>query len=228
VTVSPVDAVLFDWDGTLLDSRDALLGAWHEATEAVIGRRFPATHEEEHEVFTLPGAQIWPRLAGDLARQRELVERFQRAYAQTGKLVRPVPGVREAAAQLREAGIQIAVVTSKARRRFLLDARRAELDEVIDVSVCAEDAVATKPDPAPLVTALRALTVSASNALMVGDTEVDMLAGLAAGTAVAGVTWGEASERELRAAGAGIVVREPRELIAHVLGRSPARTGAPR
>ncbi len=38
-----VDAALFDWDGTLVDSREALLAAWHESTEAVLGRRYPAT-----------------------------------------------------------------------------------------------------------------------------------------------------------------------------------------
>jgi HAD superfamily hydrolase (TIGR01509 family) len=225
VSVPPIEAVLFDWDGTLLDSRDALLGAWHESTEAVIGRRFPVTRAEEHEVFTLPGAQIWPRLASDPAQEHELVERFQRAYERTGRLVRAVPGVHQAARELRDAGVQIAVVTGKARRRFALDAHRARLDDLIDVSVCAEDAVAAKPDPAPVATALAALGVPALRALMAGDTEVDILAGRAAGTAVAGVAWGEASEHELRAAGAELVVREPRELVAYVLGGSRAQAG---
>ena len=45
--VGAITAVLFDWDGTLIDSRAALLAAWHESTEAVIGHRFPATAAEE-------------------------------------------------------------------------------------------------------------------------------------------------------------------------------------
>jgi phosphoglycolate phosphatase-like HAD superfamily hydrolase len=46
--------VLFDWDGTLIDSRDALIGAWHAATYAVLDRRFPATSEEIGLVITQP------------------------------------------------------------------------------------------------------------------------------------------------------------------------------
>ena len=51
----PLEAVLFDWDGTLLDSRSALLGAWHATTHEVLGRRRPSTAQEEELVFTLPG-----------------------------------------------------------------------------------------------------------------------------------------------------------------------------
>ena len=211
-------AVVCDWDGTLLDSRAALLGAWHEATERVLGRRFPATADEEREVFTLPGSSIWPRLAPDARGLQALAERFQEAYESTGELVRAFPGVREALAELRAAGVAIGVVTSKARRRFSLDSQRAGLDALIDVSVCDGDAPAPKPDPRPVLVALERLGVSAGDALMVGDTPVDVTAGLRAGVAVAGVLWGASTEDELRDAGATTLVAEPGELTALVLG----------
>ena len=211
-------AVVCDWDGTLLDSRAALLGAWHEATEQVLGRRFPATADEEREVFTLPGSSIWPRLAADDRQLQALAERFQEAYESTGELVRAFPGVPDALAELHAAGVAVAVVTSKARRRFSLDSQRAGLDGLIDVSVCDGDAPAPKPDPRPVLVALDRLGVSADDALMVGDTPVDVAAGLRAGVAVAGVLWGAATEDELRDAGATTVVAEPGELTALVLG----------
>jgi HAD superfamily hydrolase (TIGR01509 family) len=123
-----------------------------------------------------------------------------------------------ALAELREAHFAIAVVTSKARRRFVRDARRAALEDLIDVAVCAEDAVATKPDPRPIVAALERLGTPAASALMVGDTVVDVAAGLGAGTAVAGVLWGACTGDELREAGASILIADPRDLVTLVAG----------
>jgi len=216
--VGVITAVLFDWDGTLIDSRAALLAAWHESTEAVIGRRFPAAASEEREVFTLPGSEIWPRLAANATQLEDLVERFQQAYERSGELVRAVPGMAAALAELHEAHIAIAVVTSKARRRYVLDARRTDLEDLIDVAVCAEDAAATKPDPRPVVAALEILGIPAANALMVGDTVVDVAAGVSAGTAVGGVLWGASTGDELREAGATILIADPRDLVMLVAG----------
>jgi HAD superfamily hydrolase (TIGR01509 family) len=218
--VGTITAVLFDWDGTLIDSRAALLAAWHESTEAVIGRRFPATAAEERNVFTLPGSEIWPRLAATATQLDDLVERFQQAYERSGELVRAVPGIAAALEELRDAHVAIAVVTSKARRRYALDARRTALEDLIDVAVCAEDAAATKPDPRPVVVALESLGAPAANALMVGDTVVDVAAGLGAGTAVAGVLWGACTDNELRDAGASIVLADPQDIVSLVAGRT--------
>jgi HAD superfamily hydrolase (TIGR01509 family) len=218
--VGAITAVLFDWDGTLIDSRAALLAAWHESTEAVIGRRFPATVAEEREVFTLPGSEIWPRLTANASQLESLIDCFQQAYERSGELVQAVPGMAAALAELREAHVAIAVVTSKARRRYVLDARRTALEDLIDVAVCAEDAAATKPDPRPVVAALELLGIPAANALMVGDTVVDVAAGMGAGTAVAGVLWGASTDTELRDAGASIVLADPRDLVALVAGRT--------
>jgi HAD superfamily hydrolase (TIGR01509 family) len=216
--VGTITAVLFDWDGTLIDSRAALLAAWHESTEAVVGRRFPVTAAEQREVFTLPGSEIWPRLTANASQLESLIDRFQQAYEQSGELVQPIPGMAAALAELHEAQVAIGVVTSKARRRYDLDARRTGLEDLIDIAVCAEDAAATKPDPRPVLAALEILGTPAANALMIGDTLVDVAAGLRAGTAVAGVLWGACTGQELRDAGATVLLADPRELVALVAG----------
>jgi pyrophosphatase PpaX len=214
-------AALFDWDGTLIDSRDALLAAWHASTSAVVGRKFPVTREEEELVFTLPGAELFPRVAGDADRAAALSAAFQEAYAENAGLVRAFPGIREMLVELRAAGVAIGVATSKARKRFDRDGERAGLASLIDVAVCQGDTDAHKPDPAPVLRALEALGVSPGEAVMTGDTPVDLAAGVAAGTAVLGVAWGAGAPDALLGAGAAAVARDPQELTRMVLERVP-------
>lgn len=211
------NAALFDWDGTLLDSREALLGAWHIATPKVVGRRFPVTPEEEELVFTLGGAQLFPRVAGDAERAAELSAAFQEAYESTSERVRAFPGVSEMLRELRDAGVGIGVVTSKARRRYDADARRIGVAELVDVAVCQEDTTVYKPQPEPVLHALRALGVTADRAVMAGDTPVDVAAGAAAGTAVVGVAWGMSGAQPLLDAGAAVIADDASELTRLVL-----------
>jgi pyrophosphatase PpaX len=214
-----IDAALFDWDGTLLDSRSALLGAWHAATQEVLARRWPTNAQEEELVFTLPGSQLFPRVAGDAGAAERLRDGFQRAYETTGEQVRAFPGVADMLAELRGAGLRIGVITSKARQRYDLDARRIGLAERIDLAVCQEDTRAHKPDPAPVRYALEALGVAADRAVFAGDTPVDVAAGTGAGTPVIGVAWGAAGARPLLDAGASVVARDARELTQILLER---------
>ena len=216
-------AALFDWDGTLIDSRAALLTAWRESTSRVLGRSYPATPAEEDLVFTRPGGQIWPALASDRNELDALVASFQAAYEQSAEGVRAFAGVPEMLQGLRSAGVSIAVVTSKARRRFESDAVRAGVGRLIDVSICAEDADGTKPDPGPVLRALEQLGVAGPVATMIGDTPVDVAAGIGAGTRTVGVAWGHAGAAELLTAGAEVVVRDPGELLAHLTADRRAR-----
>ena len=207
------EAALFDWDGTLLDSREALLGAWHAAT----GHRFPADAEEERLVFTQPGAKLFPHVAGSEAGAIRLGAAFQRAYETTGRRVRAFPGVIEMLASLRDEGVAVGVVTSKARTRFESDARRIGVRKLVDVAVCQEDSPADKPHPAPVAHALEALGVAPGQAVLAGDTPVDVAAGLAAGVTCVGVTWGASDEGALLDAGAMAVARDTGELALLVL-----------
>jgi HAD superfamily hydrolase (TIGR01509 family) len=216
------DAALFDWDGTLLDSREALLAAWHESTVAVIGRRFPASAEEEELVFTLPGTQLFPQVAG-ADRAPALRSAFQAAYERSGTKVRAFDGVPAMLGALRDAGVAVAVVTSKARRRFDQDAACAGLADLVDVAVCQDDTDRHKPDPAPVLHALDRLGVPADRAVMTGDTPVDVAAGAAAGTAVLGVAWGASGAGPLRDAGATEIAEAPADVVRLVLAREEER-----
>jgi len=216
-----IGAAVFDWDGTLIDSRAALLAAWRAATAAVLGRRYPANAEEEDLVFTLPGARIWPELVSDPAELPVLAERFQHEYERNAGSVRAFPGVHAMLASLRSEGIAIGVVTSKARRRYDSDALHSGLAPLVDVAVCAEDARAPKPDPEPVRIALERLGAEPGRAVMAGDTAVDVKAARAAGARPLGVAWGHGRPEVLTAAGAEMVARNPAELAGAALRREP-------
>lgn len=214
------DAALFDWDGTLLDSRGVLLGAWHRSTEDVLGRRWPQTGDDERLAFTLPGSQLFPQVAGSPDAGRALADVYREAYRDLGRRVRAFEGVDAMLRQVRAAGIAVAVVTSKARERFDLDATRAGLTSLIDLAVCSGDAAAHKPDPAPVLHALERLGVAAADALVVGDTVVDIQAARAAGVEAVGVAWGPLGAEGLLEAGASVIAADPAEVARIVVPRS--------
>jgi HAD superfamily hydrolase (TIGR01509 family) len=222
-----VTAALFDWDGTLSDSRQVLLDAWHASTQRMLGRRYPDSAAEEDVVFTLPGSEIWPAISQGPEQARRLAEAFQADYARTSQALRTFPGIPEMLRGLRDRGVAVAVVTSKGRRRLGPDAERIGLTDLIDVAVCAGEAAAAKPDPAAPLAALEQLGVAPAEAAMVGDTVVDIAAGSGAGTLAIGVSWGHGTADQLRAAGADAVADTPAQLLNLLLGRpAPATEGA--
>ncbi|HEV3362746.1 MAG TPA: HAD family hydrolase [Acidimicrobiia bacterium] len=222
------EAALFDWDGTLWDSLDALRSSWQVSTEEVLGRRYPDTPEEEEAVFTLPGALLWPPLASSEQQLAALKARFIEEYLARTETVDLFPGIGEALAGLHAAGMGIAVVTAKSRFRFDLAVEAAGLTDIIDVTICFEDSQgAVKPDPAPVLLACERLGVAPSRAVMVGDTPVDVEAGLRAGTTAVGVAWGAWTAELLLEAGAQAVAHHPADLarlLPQVLASSAATT----
>ena len=218
IAVRPA-VVLFDWDGTLVDTRAALLAAWHEVTEAILGRRFPVTIDEQRWAFSRRGAETFPELSDDPAVVAALVAGFTPAYQRHATVVTPFPGVPDLLTRLRAARCRTGVITSKTSDRFALDAARTALDGGWETVVCAEDVTRGKPDPEPVVTALRRLGAQPIDAILVGDSPADMAAAVAAGTRAIGVEWGFSTPAELRDAGASRTVRTCEELLAACRGQ---------
>jgi phosphoglycolate phosphatase-like HAD superfamily hydrolase len=212
------DAALFDWDGTLLDSRERLLSAWYASTQEVLGHRWPTSAAEEEMVFTEPGGVLFPKVAGSADTGIALGTVFQRHYESATVPVQAFSGVRTMLIRFRDAGLPTAVVTSKARNRYEADAREAGLLQLLDIAVCEGEAAADKPDPAPVIRALGQIGVPPERAIMAGDTPADVAAGGGAGVPVIAVRWGAVPVAKLLAAGATAVAHDPRELTEIMLG----------
>ena len=193
-------AALFDFDGTLVDTTDLIYQSMRHAAGEVLGR------EVSREVLMANVGQPLPRQMELLsAEHAEALLNSYRLHNEENHdaLIKEFPGVEEALARLRWAGVQVAVVTSK--RRFSVDMALKSfpgLGEVVDQWVTMEDTNEHKPRPEPLHKGLELLgNVPREEATYVGDSPFDVAAAKAARVKSIAVSWGAFSEEALRAAG---------------------------
>jgi phosphoglycolate phosphatase len=191
--------VLFDLDGTLVDTAPDIADAVNRVLEL---RKLPALPEAWVRARIGHGsrqllAQSWTeamRLVGDAeapAPLAELVEEFGRHYTDCcGRRGRVFPGARTALAQLRRAGVKLALLTNKEGRFARLVLAAHDLDGDFDLELCGDTLPAKKPDPLPVRHALAHFGVPAAGALLVGDSDIDVRTARAAGIAVWGVSYG--------------------------------------
>jgi pyrophosphatase PpaX len=200
-------AVLLDWDGTLVDSREALLRSYHEVTSAVLGAPFPVTAQDRARILPLRGTESFQLLSDDPKVVQALADGFHAAYLRiAAQVVRPYPGARELLIDLRAAGVSTAVVTSKTGARLKRDVQLCDLEGAVDVVVNGDDVVCAKPDPEAVLLALSRLDAAPADAVMIGDSPADVVAGRSAGTATIGLTHGLHTKEELEHAGPDQIV----------------------
>jgi phosphoglycolate phosphatase len=201
-----LSAVLFDLDGTLLDTvGDIALALNRVLTEhglaslpvpdvrQMIGRGAPMLIERALAALrhTVPAAT-----------QSAMVEGFFHHYGELEELnqdaAQPFPGAAESIRAVHRAGLRTAVVTNKQHRFADALLRRRDLSEFVDVVIGGDTCVRRKPDPQPLLFACESLKVPAAAALMVGDSINDVQAARAAGIPVVCVTYGYNEGRDPR------------------------------
>jgi phosphoglycolate phosphatase len=203
--------VVFDVDGTLVDSQRLIIAAMDAAFDG-IGRPAPG-REATLAIVGLSLETAIARLAPELgpASVRDAAEGYKAAFARLrvetgGEAAAPLyPGAREALERLEAAGVRMGVATGKARRGLdhLLDGHG--LRRFFVTTQTADDAP-SKPHPAMLLAALREAGVAPRAAAMVGDSTYDMVMAQAAGVPAIGVAWGYHDAAALRAAGAASVI----------------------
>jgi pyrophosphatase PpaX len=221
-TGSWLRAVLFDWDGTLVDSAEASYHGYErlfaEYGIAFDRDRFERTYSPNwhltYEALGLP-RDSWA----------EADARWLRHYA--CERTELLPGAREALETLRAAGISVAVVTSGDRRRVAAELDHLEVRGLFDGVTCADDTVRRKPDPEPLRLGLSRLGVSAAGAAYVGDSPEDVQMARAAAVYAVGVPGGFPNRDALTASGPDLLVPDlgaaVEALLAGAGGEAPRR-----
>jgi HAD superfamily hydrolase (TIGR01549 family) len=177
-------AVLLDWDGTVVDSRAAVLAACRAVTERLLGDAFPRTAEQETLVLTRSELAMFTGLCRERRLAERLVDAYRAEYVAQTRTALAFPGAARLLDTLVGAGIRVGVVTSKARGPYAHDLATLALPEPA-VAITGDLAMPSKPDPAPVEACLAALGVPAAQALMAGDAPADVLAGRAAGVRTA-------------------------------------------
>lgn len=215
----PVTTVLFDLDGTLIDSVRLILDSYHH-TLAAHGLPPRSDAEWLAGLGTPLGVQFRP-WAGDPATLEALVATY-RAYNMEhhDARVRPYPGVIEVVRGLRTIGVRTGLVTSKHRVGAERGLRVVGLEGTMEVIIGAEEVVNPKPHPEPVLLALETLGELPEAAIYVGDSVHDMESGRAAGVRTAAVLWGPFTRADLEPTAPDYWLEQPGDLL-QVLGAGP-------
>jgi pyrophosphatase PpaX len=216
------EAVLFDLDGTLIDTTDLILASCQhtfarhlragcpprEALIATFGRSLP---ESLLEIAVAEGAEDPAAFAADmLATYRAHNDEHHDA------LIRPFEGVEPMLASLRASGLRLGVVTSKRERSARIGMSRYGLGDFFEAGIFHDDTVRHKPDPAPLIVGAQRLRVAPGRTIYVGDSVHDVAAGRAAGMRTIAAAWGPFPRAALEAAGPDHVADSPDDVVALV------------
>ncbi|MEK7403008.1 MAG: HAD-IA family hydrolase [Gemmatimonadota bacterium] len=189
-------AVLFDLDGTLIDSIALIL---QSAQFAFVGHdgRVPSDDEWLTGVGT-PLAVMFRKYARDEDQVNALIERYREYQVPNhDRLVKAYDGVVDTVRGLRAARHPLGIVTSKTEVLARLGLECVGIGDCFDVIIGCDTIEIHKPDPAPVHAALDRLGVHASNAVFVGDSVHDMAAGNAAGVVTIAALWGPFSREHL-------------------------------
>jgi pyrophosphatase PpaX len=203
-------AVLFDLDGTLLDTIALILSSFQHATTTVLGEPLP-----DDVLLRNVGVPLAVQMAEfDPERAEELLAVYRAHNGEHhDRLVEAYPGVAEVVAAIDDAGMPMAVVTSKSRHLAERGLTITGLRGRFPVLVACEDTEEHKPDPAPLILAADTLGVDLRYCVYVGDSPHDVRAARDGGAIAIGATWGVSSAAELAAAGPDFVIDSIDELL---------------
>ncbi|MDQ6887429.1 MAG: HAD-IA family hydrolase [Gemmatimonadota bacterium] len=206
-------ALLFDLDGTLVDSIELILASFRHACRAHLDRLPP-----DKEWVAGIGTPLLTQLRG-IAPTDAVASAMAESYRSYqhehhDRLMREYPGVRETLALFRARGHPTALVTSKASALALRALSFSGLEGTMDVVVGCDHCTRHKPDPEPVLLALRQLGRSAGEAVFVGDSPHDVASGKAAGVLTIGALWGPFLRSELERASPDWLLSDIRELPA--------------
>jgi pyrophosphatase PpaX len=203
--------VLFDLDGTLIDSGEIILSSFRHATKTVLEREIP----DEVLAAAVGGSNIYEQMrAFDEERADELVRVYREHNEPLHDDLVAFEGIEHVLERLTSEGRRLGIVTAKRRRTVDLAFAMLPLEHYFDAVVTSEQTERHKPHPEPVLTALELLGSKPEEAAFVGDSPFDMGAGRAAGVFTVAVSWGKIHPVErLRETGADAVVHSPEELL---------------
>ena len=179
--------VLFDLDGTLIDSGAMILASFRHATRTVLAREIP----DEQLLASVGGAHLYEQMrAIDETRVEELVRTYREHNEPLHAELQPCPGINGVLERLKDEGRTLGIVTAKHRKTVGLAFAVLPIERFFDVVVTCEDTIRQKPHPDPLLLALERLGTRPDRTAYVGDAPFDVAAAKAADVFAVAATWG--------------------------------------
>ncbi len=210
-----VDAVLFDVDGTLIDSVDQHARAW---TNALRYFGVNVTFEAVRAQIGKGGDQLLPVfLSGEqLARCEEAINAYRQEIFKRDELptIKPLPGVGDLFLRLRHAGKRIVLASSAHKWEIEHHLRLLKVEQLVDGYTTADDVDRSKPYPDIFLAAAQMAGIPAARAIAVGDSPWDAVSASRAGVRTIGVRSGGFSDDDLHAAGCIAIYDDVAALLA--------------
>ena len=180
------DTVIFDVDGTLIDTEKTILLSLQHMLLRIKGLMY--AYEELYFALGIPGARAIELL--EIRESDKAMEMWLGYCDRYEFLQKPFEGMGEILQDLKDAGLRLGIVTSRTRDEFKKSVERYDFIRNFEVIICADDTKKHKPAPEPILAALDKMQIAPSRALYVGDSSYDMACAKAAGADGALALWG--------------------------------------
>lgn len=208
-----IDTILFDFDGTLMDTKEIIIASWQHTFMTVDGVK--RSREEIiatfGEVLQDTIRRYWPDK--DTEEIVGIYRSYQKERFTDG--IKLFPGILDMLEKFREDGIRMGIVTARTRRSTLAGMDKYGIADMFSAMVTCDDTDEHKPSPVPALMVMEKLGAVPERTVMIGDSRYDMECGKNAGIKTVYAGWqGSASEAELKGMGnPGYVVYSPSEFI---------------
>jgi pyrophosphatase PpaX len=182
-----IDTVLFDFDGTIMDTADVIIGSWQHTFMKFEGKERPVEEivKTFGEILSFTMSKVLPHVD-----TKEAIETYRSYHRDNfGERISVFEGVPELLIELKKRNLKIGLVTSRLSGTTWEGLRQYGLAEYFDVVVSCDDTDKHKPDPTPVYIALERLGSKPQNAVMLGDTMFDILCARNAGVTSVLVGW---------------------------------------
>lgn len=205
--------IIFDWDGTLMDSAGRIISAM-QTSAANVGLPVPEEHAVRHIIgLSLDSVfdELFPQT--DYSFKPRLFEEYRYQYVEADQTPSPLfEGAEDVLLHLKEKGLSLAVATGKARKGLIRVMTESALTEYFDDSICADEAE-SKPHPQMLELLTQRNGWQKQQCLMIGDTTHDLKMAKSAGIQSIGVSYGAHPKENLAHLDPLHILDDIRELI---------------
>lgn len=207
--------MLFDVDGTLVDSNYLHVYAWSRAfAEAGI----PVESWRIHRSIGMDGTRLIDSLSGDADHdaKQQAEELHSRYFKDAAPLLKALPGARDLLQRLSTLGLQVVLASSASEEELSMSRAVLDCDDLVSAATSSKDVDVAKPEPTIIEIAMKRAGADADHAVYVGDAVWDVIACGRAGVPAIGLLSGGVSRAELEKAGAEAVFDNPLDLLDHI------------